>query len=204
MMSSVPTATQSEPTSDSCSMGVCRFGRLCVPGWGPMPSKILLVGENPGAQELKEGRPFIGRSGQLLSHLCEDVGLDRVAIRVTNRCGCVVMEREDRRPLPEEIAACAPRLQREIELTAPRVILLMGNTALGAYFPGYRIGECYNQYRVTPEGTFVVPSYHPAAALRNPHLVPVVREALRLAKVLSETPCAASPSLTTTQDSPST
>lgn len=152
-----------------------------------MPARILVVGEAPGAQELREGRPFIGRSGELLSRLLSEVGLERDLMRITNRCGCVVMEREDRRPLPEEIAACAPRLQREIELTQPRVILLMGNTALSAYFPGYRIGECYNQYRVVPGGTFVVPSYHPAAALRNPHLVPIVREALRLAKVLSET-----------------
>jgi uracil-DNA glycosylase family 4 len=170
-----------------CSIGTCAYGRVCVAGHGPMPARVLLIGEAPGQTELREGRPFIGRSGQLLDRLMGEVGLDRALIRITNRCGCVVMEREDRRPLPEEIAACAPRLAREVELTAPRVILLMGNTALSAYFPGYRIGEVYNQYRVIPGGVYIVPSYHPAAALRSPHLVPVVRDALRLAKVLSET-----------------
>ena len=173
-----------------CTIGTCAYERQCVAGWGPLPAEIVLVGEAPGKQELSEGRPFIGRSGQLLDRLLDRVGLDRAAIRITNRTGCVVLEREDRRPLPEEIAACEPRLLRELALAHPRVILCMGNTAMSLFWPGERIGTVYNQVRSLPDGTMVLASYRPAAALRNPHLVPVIEEGLRIVRSLAYPSCA--------------
>lgn len=164
----------------TCEFGVCAFGRKCVQGFGPLPARIMLIGEAPGAMELKLGRPFIGRSGELLDTLLMELDMRRRDIRITNTCGCVDMERDDRRPLPAELEACAPRLEMEIELCDPAAILLMGNTAIQRFFPGERVGQVYNVAR-NYKGAVVVPTYHPAAYLRgNAQLRPIIKDALRL------------------------
>lgn len=155
-----------------------------VNGYGPRPASILLIGEAPGAQELREGRPFVGRSGQLLDTLLLEAGLTRGSIRITNSCACVDMAREDKRPLPAELEACRPRLEQEIDITRPNVILCMGNIALQRFWPGMRIGEIYNSMRQVGQMT-VVALYHPAAALRNPHLCAVIVDGLKAARRLN-------------------
>lgn len=170
-----------------CTVGHCIFGRTAVPGFGPLPppSNILLVGEAPGQQELQYGKPFIGRSGQLLDRLLYSAGISRAELRITNTCACLDTEREVKRPLPAELDACRPRLDWEVAQSEARVLLLMGNTALQAFMPGFRIGEVFNRAR--HDGAHIlVPTYHPAAALRSPHLEPVVLEGLRLAKSLAQ------------------
>ena len=144
----------------------------------------MLVGEAPGAYELKYGVPFIGRSGKLLDSLLSTVGLHREDLYITNTCGCVVMEREDKRPLPAELDACRPRLLAEIADLRPTVVLLMGNTALAHWFPGFRVGQVYNHCRQVGDVTYI-PTYHPAAALRNPQLEAVIEEALGIARRLA-------------------
>lgn len=142
-----------------------------------MPADILIVGEAPGKVELEELRPFVGRSGKLLDSLLYRAGLSRDQIRITNTCGCVDMTREIKKPLPAELDACRPRLLEEIAATEPKVVLLMGNTALAEFFPGFKVGEVYNRMR--HNGThYLMPTYRPSAALRNPHLQPVILEAL--------------------------
>lgn len=168
----------------SCDFGVCAFGRQCVQGTGNPAARILLLGEAPGAQELKYKVPFVGRAGKLLDQCLEDAGMERVDLYITNTTGCVDMTRDDKRPLPAEIDACRPRLLREIEMVSPAVVLCMGNTAISYFFPGYRIGEVYGSARATGERIYVA-SYHPAAALRNPHLTPIVVDALRTARRLA-------------------
>ena len=150
-----------------------------------MPARLLLIGENPGRFELVEGRPFVGRAGKLLDELLGEAGLHRQDIRVTNRCGCVDMGREDRRPLPAELDACWPRLNAEITLCDPKVIVLIGNTALAVGFPSFRIGEVYGAVRAF-NGRLWVASYHPAASLRSGrHLDAVILDALKLARRLA-------------------
>lgn len=163
-----------------------------------MPAPLMLIGEAPGAYELRTGRPFVGRSGDLLNEMLSECDLRRASIRIANTCGCVDMEREDRRPLPAELDSCRPRLDMEIALTNPRVILLMGNTAIQRFFPGMRVGQVYNSVRAVghldalAEGELLgltrllIPTYHPAAVLRNAHLRPVLHEAVTLARRLSE------------------
>ena len=167
----------------TCTPGVCAFGRQCVPGRGNLAARIMLIGESPGAYELKYGVPFVGRSGQLLDSLLDTVGLQRGDLYITNTCGCVVLSREDKRPLPAELDACRPRLLGEINMVEPAVVLLLGNTALAHWFPGWRIGQVYNKARAVG-GIVYIPTYHPAAALRNPQLVPVITEALGTARRL--------------------
>lgn len=177
----------SEYDTTTCELGECVFGRQCVRGTGPLTAKIMLIGEAPGQVELKEGQPFVGRSGVLLDKLLVEAGLSRADIYVTNTCGCVDMSREDKRPLPAELAACKPRLDTEIALIMPRVILLVGNTAIQNYFPGYRVGEVYNRPRALSPDMVVVPTYHPAHVLRGHQQVrQVILDALILARQLSE------------------
>ena len=167
-----------------CSVGVCAFGRIAVQSAGNPSARIAAIDENPGANELKSGVPFVGRAGQLLDRLLSSAGLARSDLYILNSCQCVVMEREDRRPLPAELDACRPRLLAELDMVSPRVVLLLGNSALSAWFPGYRIGQIINHCRAV-DGRVFIASYHPAAALRNPHLESVIIEGLALARRLA-------------------
>lgn len=154
-------------------------------GSGPLDARILLVGEAPGKFELEQGVPFVGRAGKLLNELLRKAGLDREQLRITNTAACVAMEREDRRPLPAELEACRPRLDAEVSLCDPHVILLMGNTALSAFLPGFRIGEVAGSWRAV-DGRVVIATYHPSHILRGAKQVePVILSALTSARRLA-------------------
>lgn len=171
---------------DTCEFGICAFGRKAVPGVGPMPADIMLLGEAPGAYELKLGTPFVGRSGKWLDEALRQCGLTRQHLRISNTCGCVDMTREDKRPLPSELDACRPRLNTEFDLVNPKVILLMGNTAIQTFFPGMRIGEIHGSIRHDGK-RLLIPTYHPAAVLRGNHQVaPIIHEALKTARRFAE------------------
>lgn len=175
-----------EHEAEACGFGRCAFGRQCVEGSGPWDARILLLGEAPGKRELEQGRPFVGPAGRVLDELLVEANLDRALLRITNTCGCVDMGREDKRPLPAELEACRPRLLAEVEVVQPRVILLMGNTALGAYLPGFRIGEVVGMWR-SEGGRVIIPTYHPAHLLRGAKQVrPVILRALQDARRVAE------------------
>lgn len=169
--------------SQACSTGVCSFGRQAVPGENlDLRGGIALVGEAPGYSELKFGRPWVGRAGKKLDELLGRAGLHREGVTLLNTCACVELTREDKRPLPAELEACRPRLLAEVQMCDPRVILLMGNTALSAFLPGFRIGEVAGTWRAW-EGRVLVPTYHPSHLLRGAHQVePVIIEALNSAR----------------------
>jgi uracil-DNA glycosylase family 4 len=172
--------------TDTCSSGTCVFGRQAVAGTGSPFAQIVLVGEAPGRVELQQGRPFVGPAGALLDRLLGEAGLRRADLYVTNICGCVDMTRDDRRPRPAELDACRPRLDAELALCDPAAVVLLGNTAIQYGFPGYRIGEVYGTCRAV-DGRVLVPSYYPAAVLHgNKQVEPIIRDALALARRLSE------------------
>ena len=135
-------------------------------GTGNPDADLMLVGEGPGAEEDRQGLPFVGRSGKLLDTLlAQEVGLDRSAVYIANVVKCRPPDNRD--PQPEEIAACRPYLQRQMELVAPRVVVTLGNFAtkmlLNTKQGITRLrGQRYN-YR---GGVVLVPTYHPAALLR--------------------------------------
>jgi uracil-DNA glycosylase len=162
-----------------CS-GICQYGRQFVGGQGPVPADYLVVGEAPGAVELDTGLPFQGPAGRLLNRLLGLAGIDRENCRVVNAVCCVDLKREIRKPLPDEIEACWPRLQLEVTNCDPKVIILLGNVALTKFFPGMTITQARGKFR-SYNGTPVIATYHPAYCLRNPIGTPLVVADLELA-----------------------
>jgi uracil-DNA glycosylase family 4 len=139
-----------------------------VPGEGPSDARIMLVGEGPGFNEDKLGRPFVGAAGKFLDTvLLPHAGLTRAEVYITN----VVKHRppNNRDPLPDELAACRPYLDRQIELINPRVIVTLGRHSLGSFFPGELISRVHGQVR-SKDGRYFFHMYHPAAALHQEKL----------------------------------
>lgn len=140
-----------------------------VPGEGNPDARILMIGEAPGFHEDTHGKPFIGNSGKYLTELLGKAGMTRDDVFITN----VVKHRPpgNRDPLPDEMVACAHFLDQQISVIDPDVIVTLGRFSLARYFPGERISKIHGQPKEI-DGRFVVPMYHPAAALHNGSLRP--------------------------------
>ena len=156
-----------------------------VVGSGPLTARLLVIGEAPGRDEDLQGQPFVGRSGQLLFRLlAEEVGLSREECYVTNTLKC--RPPGNRVPGPAELAACRPWLDEQRDQCAASVTLAVGLTAarevLGATLP---MGRIHGRPRHL-EGGSGLATYHPAAALRNPEIVDVMRADLRVLSALLE------------------
>jgi DNA polymerase len=128
----------------------------------------MFVGEGPGQEEDKRGEPFVGRSGQLLDRLMlEEMGLTRDRCYIANVVKCHPPGNRD--PLPEEIAACRPYLEQQVALIQPKVIVTLGNFAT-KFLLDTTQGITRMRGQVHPyggSGTVIVPTFHPAAALRG-------------------------------------
>ena len=151
----------------------CRRCRLCaqrrhaVPGEGPAEARLLVVGEAPGAAEDASGAPFRGAAGAFLDDLLAEAGMDRAGIFVTNCVKC--RPPANRTPRADELATCRTAwLVPQIEAVDPRLIVLLGRTALGAVLGERRpLREVHG--RLVRQGARVVlPTYHPAAGMRFP------------------------------------
>ena len=138
-----------------------------VPGEGPENAQIIFVGEGPGFHEDKQGRPFVGAAGQFLEELLAGIGLGREQVFIANVVKCRPPGNRD--PLPDEIEACRPYLDRQIELIAPRVVVTLGRYSMARWFPNAKISAIHGQPRKV-EGRLIVPMFHPAAALHQPSL----------------------------------
>jgi uracil-DNA glycosylase len=154
----------------ACSRCRLHEGRtMAVPGEGSPDTEVVLVGEGPGRNEDLEGRPFVGRAGGMLVRLLAAVGWQREDVFITNVVKCRPPGNRD--PEPDEIAACAPFLQRQLEALDPAVVVTLGRYSLGTFMPGARIGEAHGTSRPADPATGardaqVFAMYHPAAALR--------------------------------------
>ena len=136
-------------------------------GTGNPTADLMFVGEGPGAEEDQQGLPFVGRSGKLLDAiLAQEIGLERSQVYIANVVKCRPPDNRD--PLPEEIAACRPYLQRQVELIAPRVLVTLGNFATKVLLDT-RVGITRLRGRryAWGDGVVLVPTYHPAALLRG-------------------------------------
>jgi uracil-DNA glycosylase len=147
--------------------GLCPYRTNAVPGEGNPQARLVLVGEGPGATEDSTGRPFVGQAGSLLNGILEAIEVPRDSVYITNVVKC--RPPQNRKPLPDEIAACIPYLHRQLEIIKPKVILALGSTAAEAML-GMRksLGELRNKVH-TYNGIPLVVTYHPAALLRNPN-----------------------------------
>lgn len=142
-----------------------------VLGEGPLPAEVMLIGEAPGEQEHQLKRPFVGPSGRLLEErLLPAAGLSRQAVYLTN----VLLHHppRNRDPLPEEVAACRPWLELQLQLASPLLVVLMGRHAAQAVLgaaPGAGL-------LALAHGRAYYLTYHPAAALRQPRLMGALTE----------------------------
>ncbi len=135
-------------------------------GTGSIKSPFMMVGEGPGAQEDLEGEPFVGRAGQLLDRILKAINLNRNDVYITNVVKC--RPPNNRQPSVEEMAVCKTWLEKEIKIVKPLFIVLLGATALkGLVEPGGKITRMRGQW-LEKNGMLYMPTYHPAALLRDP------------------------------------
>jgi DNA polymerase len=153
-----------------------------VPGEGRIDADVMFIGEAPGYYEDQQGRPFVGAAGQFLEQLLESIGLKRSDVFIANVIKCRPPSNRD--PLPAEIDTCAAWLDEQIDIIQPKVIVTLGRYSLGRYFPGQPISRIHGQARKVPltpntggsVSLWVVPMYHPAAALHQGSLRRVIEE----------------------------
>jgi uracil-DNA glycosylase len=130
-----------------CRLWQC--AKQAVPGEGPVNAQVILVGQNPGAEEDKVGKPFVGRAGKFLNKVLDQNFIERQGLFVTN-----IVKRTspcNRKPFPDEVEACAPYLTTQVELIKPRIVMLMGAVA-------------WQTHRIV--GVEYFETVHPSAAMR--------------------------------------
>ena len=150
----------------------CQRCRLCehrtnvVPGEGNPNARLMFIGEGPGQEEDRQGRPFVGRSGELLTRMIHAIGIERSEVYICNVVKC--RPPQNRNPEPDEAEACLNYLRAQVALVRPKVIVLLGKVACR-----YTLGE---EIFITREhgrwferkGTWFIPTFHPSALLRDP------------------------------------
>jgi DNA polymerase len=153
-----------------CDCTKCRLhnGRnKFVFGTGNPNADVLVIGEGPGAEEDKQGLPFVGRAGQLLTDMLKAIKFSREEVYIGNVVKC--RPPENRTPMQDEMDTCMPYLKKQCELIKPKLILCLGLTAAkGLLKKRESLGELRKSI-YEYEGARVIVTYHPAALLRNPH-----------------------------------
>ena len=151
-------------TCTACDLALSR--QRVVPGQYPPHARVLLVGEAPGREEDEGGEPFIGRSGRLLDDLLAEAGLDRADMAVVNTVKC--RPPGNRKPRRAEAATCRHWLDSQVQAVDPAVVVTLGGSALAwALGPGHRLRDVRGRVHAGgAAGRPLVPTYHPAAALR--------------------------------------
>jgi uracil-DNA glycosylase len=137
-----------------------------VPGEGNLNAIVLFVGEGPGAEEDRLGRPFVGRSGQYLTDTLARLDIARDAVYITNVVKCRPPNNRD--PLPAELEACDEYLAHQIEIVNPRIIVTLGRFSMRRWFAEGGITQVHGRVRNIGRGRIALAMFHPAAALRNP------------------------------------
>ncbi len=193
----------------------CRLSETrtnAVPGEGHPDTEVVFVGEGPGQNEDIQGRPFVGAAGSFLSELVGSVGWRRDEVFITNVVKCRPPGNRD--PEPDEMAACAPYLKRQLEVLDPALVVTLGRFSLQTFMPGARIGAVHGTVKpVDPasgaSNAQAYAMYHPAAAFRQQALretlqvdmtgIPAALQAARLAR---PTDTALAPAATPEPDPP--
>lgn len=165
-----------------------------VPGEGDPQSRVMFIGEAPGKKEAETGRPFVGSGGKVLTELLESIGLSREDVFITN----LLKDRppENRDPHTEEVETYAPFLWRQIEVIQPQLIATLGRHAMHFILDAFhhpkkdqKISEVHGQLlkgKADYGDVYLLPLYHPAAALYNRSLEPVLEADMQVLKVFLE------------------
>ena len=151
----------------NCKKCTLSTGRIkFVYGEGNPHTKLMLIGEGPGADENVTGRPFVGKAGQLLTKMLKAINIKRNEVYITNIIKC--RPPENRNPLPMEIKTCLPYLEEQISIIKPVLILILGRVAADALL---KMNTTLTKYRENIHfynGIKTYVTYHPSALLRNP------------------------------------
>ena len=151
---------------EECNRCPLRAGcKNVVPGEGYPLADIMMIGEGPGAEEDKTGRPFVGKAGELLTKMIHGIGMERTDMYICNVVKC--RPPGNRTPTPEEAEACKPFLRAQVALVRPKIILLLGTTAGRTTLnPEYRVTRDHGKW-VYRKGVWMMGTYHPSALLRD-------------------------------------
>jgi DNA polymerase len=173
------------PACDRCKLHALGRSQV-VFGVGHAKARLLLVGEAPGEDEDRQGEPFVGRAGQLLTRIIEAIGLTRDQVYIANVIKC--RPPGNRNPEPDEVATCEPFLFRQIDVIRPRVIVALGKFAaqslLRSIEPISRIRGREFAFR----GATLIPTFHPAYLLRNPSAKREVWEDMKKVRAILQAP----------------
>jgi DNA polymerase len=156
----------------SCTKCDLHFSRKHgVSGTGPANADIMFIGEGPGFHENETGIPFVGGAGRFLDDLLESIGIKRENVFIGNVVKCRPPGNRD--PQWNELAACDPYLERQINAVNPKVIVTLGRFSMAKFMPNAKISESHGQ-AVNIKGRLIVAMYHPAAALHQRSLRPIL------------------------------
>jgi len=161
-----------------------KFRKNAVPGEGPADARIMIIGQAPGVQEDKTGRPFIGPAGKFLNYLLELAGLEREKIFITSPLKCLPQPPINRKPKKEEIEACLPWLKKQIAIIDPEIFILLGEIAFFVFFPDESLKNFRGKMIEKDDKKFFI-TYHPAAGLRFPKIRKILEEDFKKLKALS-------------------
>lgn len=169
----------------TCEKCILSQGRTnSVPGEGPEDADILFIGEGPGFHEDRQGRPFVGASGNFLEELLAKIDLKRTDVYIANVVKCRPPGNRD--PQPAEIEACRPYMDKQIDLVRPRLIVTLGRFSMQRYFPGASISRIHGQAKRVGNVIYY-PMFHPAAALHQPRWRSLLEEdILRIPELLAK------------------
>lgn len=145
--------------------------KKAVPGEGPPDAEIMFIGEGPGFHENEQGRPFVGAAGKFLDDLLEKIGMKRSEVFITNVVKCRPPGNRD--PMADELESCGDYLERQIQTISPKVIVTLGRFSMARFMPNAKISNVHGQ-AVQVRGRLIVPMYHPAAALHQGSLRPII------------------------------
>ena len=183
-------------TCQECALHRARTN--AVPGEGAPKASLMFIGEGPGFNEDRQGRPFVGPAGQFLDELLLSIGLKREDVFITNMVKCRPPNNRD--PFPGEISSCSRFLDAQIDSIKPAVIVPLGRHALARWFPRDSISKVRARPRVF-DGITIFPLYHPAAALHNGALRATIEaDFAKLGALLREREAHETPSEDDTQD----
>ncbi len=159
--------------------------KKAVPGEGPFNAEIMFIGEGPGFHENEQGRPFVGAAGKFLDQLLAQAGVTRADVFITNVVKCRPPGNRD--PLPDEVSTCCDTyLENQINAIDPGIIVTLGRFSMGRFIPGVKISSVHGQMRKVGE-RFVIPMFHPAAALHQAALKPaILADFAKLPELLKE------------------
>lgn len=172
------------------TIGQCQLCRLCkgrtlaVPGDGPENAAIMFIGEAPGYHEDQQGRPFVGAAGQFLEKLLASINLSRRDVYITNVVKCRPPENRD--PQPDEIIACRPYLNEQIERIKPKIIVTLGRFSMQLAFVGVSITRVHGIPKKVGDIVYF-PMFHPAAALHQPqYRSHIEQDMLKIPQILAD------------------